>query len=84
LTVTPFFFFSIVLVIIVILLMCSSLLFFLSIFVVCYSSLLLSLTYFNPSDSNIVYQGSAAPSDGEVDFNINMHIHVKWEKSSTP
>jgi hypothetical protein len=26
---------------------------------------------FNSSDPNIVYQGSAAPINGEVDFNIN-------------
>jgi len=35
------------------------------------NSIHFQISHFNPSDANIVYQGSAAPIDGEVDFNIN-------------
>jgi len=34
-------------------------------------SILFKFPSFDPSDANIVYQGSAAPRDGEVNFNIN-------------
>jgi len=35
---------------------------------------------FNPNEANIIYQGSAAPRDGEVDFNINKNYvcQVGW------
>ncbi|RHN41520.1 putative non-specific serine/threonine protein kinase [Medicago truncatula] len=34
------------------------------------NSIHFQITSFNPNDANIVYQGSAAPRDGKVDFNI--------------
>ncbi|XP_004509713.1 L-type lectin-domain containing receptor kinase IX.1-like [Cicer arietinum] len=34
-------------------------------------SIHLQISRFNPSDANLIYQGSASPSEGEVDFNIN-------------
>ncbi|CAJ2636329.1 unnamed protein product [Trifolium pratense] len=48
-------------------------LFFLSLifFIVPSYSIHFRIPRFNPSDANIIYQGSAAQDDGEVNFNIN-------------
>lgn len=48
-------------------------LFFLSLILLTFHaySIHFQIPSFNPNDANIIYQGSAAPVDGEVDFNIN-------------